>query len=139
MQLQILGVLVILLGIGLIFGHRSLWSKVKQNDQLHPDEVKFAQTRYMRRTFISTLLTLLGVMLIAGTFIDQQKYPSFFVMFWLLVMSLAVIMAILAFFDLSASRRSIKDKMAVVNAKRKEMEKQLNLLKQHEQGDDELN
>ena len=139
MQLQILGVLVIVLGIGLIFGHRRLWSKVKQNDQLHPDEVKFAQTSYLRRTFTSTLLTLLGVMLIAGTFIDRQKYPSFFVMFWLLVMLLAVIMAMLAFFDMSASRRSIKGKMAVVNAKRKEMEKQLNLLKQHEQGNDELN
>lgn len=139
MELQILGGLVFLLGVGLLIGQRQVWSKNRNYEQNSEEHLRFLRARYVRRSYVSSLLTLLGVMLIVGTLIDKFQYPSFFVIFWVMVMLLACVMALLGLWDMLSSRRFITGKVEIVNARRKEMEKQLNLLKQHQAGKEDQN
>ena len=131
--MQFIGIMVLLLGIGMVIGHWQKWRAISfKAEQV---ELKSAKRQFQRRIFTSSLMTLIGAMLVFSKLIDKETQPLLFVSYWLGVLALTGLIAFVAILDMLVVRNSYKTKMAVVEIKQKQLEKEAILLKQKEYGD----
>jgi hypothetical protein len=124
-MLHVVALSISLLGGGLVWRHRALWSKQQHDPILEPADREFFQGQYRRRTRASTILLVLGLMLnLSNEFlIPWQIFPVLcFIIYVNAMLILVFWMVFLALGDMFAARILHKAALARLQDQQRQLE-----------------
>lgn len=139
MTFAIVGLVVALLGVGLVISHIRLWRRQRSVPDVDKSELRSQRWQYRRRLMTSGSMAFVGAMIVIGQFIDRKAHPYLYVFIWMVIIVIALAMMVLAAIDFVVVRRRLQTKLVVLEAKRKQLEKEARLLRQQQEGNHELN
>jgi hypothetical protein len=127
-----MGIALILLGASLIRWHRAVWGHHRsQQETLAREtggdrELRHYRLQFRRRIQVSALLILLGVMIPIGDWLMVQRQNAMVItIFWLVVLTLALWIMLLAAIDWLSTRmyvRATRATLAGLARKQRELE-----------------
>ncbi|MAT16871.1 MAG: hypothetical protein CMJ46_16550 [Planctomyces sp.] len=139
MAFLILGLLVIVLGLGLVFSHVLVWRKQREKPNVELTELRAQRWQYRRRVLTSGLMAAVGLLVVIGQTLDKKEHPQAYISIWLIIILITAVMIILALMDYTVTRRRLNTKLVILEAKRRQLEKEARLLRQQQEGNHELN
>ena len=118
-----------LLGIALFRWHLKAWRQERDDAAIDERDRHHYRLRFRRRTQVSILLVLLGILIPIGDFwMMQRKNPAWIAAFWIAVLLLTFWIMLLGVFDWLSNRlhfRSTRAALAGLAQKRRELEAQV--------------
>ncbi|QDU80866.1 hypothetical protein Pla110_26020 [Polystyrenella longa] len=139
MAFLIVGIVVALLGLGLVITHIRVWQRESAVPNVDKTELRSQRWQYRRRVTTSSLMAVVGGLIVLGQSIDRQAHPAIYICIWMVVIVIAMAMILLALIDFTVVRRRLKTRLVVLEAKKKMLEKEARLLRQQQDGNHELN
>jgi hypothetical protein len=122
-------VAVVLLAIGLstMASHARSWRRQQSDPALEDRDRVYLQRRYRRRTQMSAILAILGVLIGLGDVLlpFQKRHPVPVSLYWIGVLLLTGWLILLALADLSSTIAYGRVELARVRQKRRELERQV--------------
>lgn len=123
----IVGTLLVLFGAGLIHLHRTGWFHRQLDDELSEDDLKFFSKQYRRRMQTSSLLVLIGFLIVIGDapYMPWKLYPAMFAIYWGGILLIAFWVILSAIGDMSASRIRSATMVSRIMDQQRLLEKQI--------------
>ncbi|WP_145312207.1 hypothetical protein [Gimesia fumaroli] len=128
----IVGTLLVLFGAGLIQLHRTSWFHRQHDEDLSDDDFRFFSKQYRRRMQTSSLLVLIGFLIMIGDapYMPWKSYPGLFAAYWGGILLIAFWVILSAIGDMSASRVRSTNLISRIQDQQRVLEKQLLELKE---------
>ncbi|QDT93376.1 hypothetical protein [Gimesia algae] len=136
----IVGTLLVLFGAGLIQLHRTSWFHRQHDDELADDDYQFFSKQYRRRMQTSSLLIVIGFLIVIGDspYMPWKTSPGLFAAYWGGILLIAFWVILSAISDMSASRIRSTHLISRVHNQQRLLEKELlELRKNHQKSVDE--
>ena len=131
----IVGTLLVLFGAGLIQLHRTSWFHRQHDGDLSDNDLKFFAKQYRRRMQTSSLLILIGFLIVIGDapYMPWKMYPALFAVYWGGILLIAFWIILSAMGDMSASRIGSAAMISRIQDQQRLLEKQILDLKNKDQ------
>ena len=131
----IVGTLLVLFGAGLIQLHRTSWFHRQHGEELSDDDYRFFSKQYRRRMQTSSLLVLIGFLIMVGDapYMPWKSFPALFAVYWGGILLIAFWVILSAIGDMSASRVRSTTLISHIQDQQRLLEKQLMELKNKKQ------
>ncbi|QDT44826.1 hypothetical protein Pan241w_49420 [Gimesia alba] len=128
----IVGTLLVLFGAGLIHLHRTSWFHRQHDEDLSDDDYLFFSKQYRRRMQTSSLLVLIGFLIMIGDapYMPWKSYPGLFAAYWGGILLVAFWVILSAIGDMSASRVRSTNLISRIQDQQRLLEKQLMEMKE---------
>lgn len=123
----IVGTLLVLFGAGLIHLHRSSWFDRQHDADLSDDDLKFFSKQYRRRMQTSSLLIVIGFLIVIGDspYMPWKMNPALFAIYWGGILLIAFWIILSAIGDMSASRIRSATMISRIQDQQRLLEKQI--------------
>jgi len=123
----IVGTLLVLFGAGLIHFHRTSWFHRKHDADLSEDDLKFFSKQYRRRMQTSSLLVVIGFLIVIGDspYMPWKSNPALFAIYWGGILLIAFWIILSALGDMSASRIRSATMISRIQDQQRLLEKQI--------------
>ncbi len=131
----IVGTLLVLFGAGLIHLHRTSWFHRQLDADLSDDDLTFFSKQYRRRMQTSSLLMLIGFLIVIGDspYMPWKSNPALFAVYWGGILLIAFWIILSAIGDMSASRIRSATMISRIREQQRMLEKQIMDLRQKNQ------
>lgn len=137
----IVGTLLVLFGAGLVHLHRTSWFHRRHDADLSDNDLKFFAKQYRRRMQTSSLLILIGFLIVIGDapYMPWKLYPALFAIYWGGILLIAFWIILSALGDMSASRMRSAAMISRIQDQQRVLEKQIMDMKNKNQNSVEKN
>ncbi|MEZ6056443.1 MAG: hypothetical protein R3C01_07035 [Planctomycetaceae bacterium] len=133
----IMGVVLVVIGVGLMIWQSGVRRRQQADTTRSPEEAEFQQRQFRRRTQVSGLLILIGLMIPLGDFcVDwRARGPVAGTIFWISVLALTMWVALLGIGDLLSTRTRGRVSLSKLRQKQQALEQEVERLRAEARGE----
>lgn len=121
---MVVGSILALAGVVMLLRHRSQATELSTRS-ISDAEKRFLAKRISRRSQVAGLIILIGVMIGLGDSLPWQKAPATFVVYWLIVIGLALWTILLALGDMAATAAHSARELNELHREKMQLEEQV--------------